>query len=278
MIDILLSTYNGEKYLSEQIDSILNQSYQSWRLLIRDDGSTDTTLAIVEQYTTAYPQKIIKINGPAHNIGVISSFELLLKESAADYIMFCDQDDVWLKDKIEISVQTLFKYENIHGKECPLLIHTDLVVVDEHLQVIHPSFWGYTRLNPDIIEQNKYFLAIANCITGCTILMNKAAKLVSLPFPETILMHDAHIGLKVITNGHIVHISRPTIYYRQHSQNKLGATKYTPLRKKIRQLRNILETNQIRYKAAHPLIFKSFGHYLYQKIKYTFIIHTQKHS
>ena len=275
MIDILLATYNGERYLSEQIDSILNQSYQNWRLLIRDDGSTDKTISIIEQYCTTFPQQIIKINGPSHNIGVISSFELLLKESESDYIMFCDQDDVWLKDKIKISFETLLKKETTYGKTIPLLIHTDLMVVDECLKLINPSFWDYTHLNPNIIELNKYFLAIANCITGCTILMNKAAKNISIPFPDTCLMHDAHIGLKVITNGYILHLSEPTIYYRQHSKNKLGAIKYIPLRKKIGHLCDIIKTNKVRYRAAHPFIFRSIGHYLYQKIKYSLIIHNQ---
>jgi len=275
MIDILLATYNGERYLSEQIDSILNQSYQNWKLLIRDDGSTDKTISIIEQYCTTFPQQIIKINGPSHNIGVISSFELLLKESESDYIMFCDQDDVWLKDKIKISFETLLKKETTYGKTIPLLIHTDLMVVDECLKLINPSFWDYTHLNPNIIELNKYFLAIANCITGCTILMNKAAKNISIPFPDTCLMHDAHIGLKVITNGYILHLSEPTIYYRQHSKNKLGAIKYIPLRKKIGHLCDIIKTNKVRYRAAHPFIFRSIGHYLYQKIKYSLIIHNQ---
>ena len=99
MIDILLSTYNGEKYLNEQIISIQNQSEKDWRLLVRDDGSSDNTLRLLE-YFASQDKRIILIKDDKGNLGVVRSFEILLAQSNADYIMFADQDDVWLANKI----------------------------------------------------------------------------------------------------------------------------------------------------------------------------------
>ena len=104
MIDILLSTYNGEVFLGELIDSVMGQTYQDCRLLVRDDGSTDGTLGILRTYQDNYPQRIVLTNDMLGNVGVIKSFELLLANSSSEYIMFCDQDDVWLPNKVELSV------------------------------------------------------------------------------------------------------------------------------------------------------------------------------
>ena len=274
MIEILLSTYNGEQFLSEQIDSIIHQSFTDWKLIIRDDGSSDSTNAIIESYCNLLPEKICKLNGRTDNIGVIRSFELLLSECQSEYIMFCDQDDVWLPNKIERSFFEIKLLEKKHTADSPLLVHTDLIVVDEELTIINKSFWNFTHLNPDIIERNSYFLGIANCVTGCTMLFNSAAKKVALPFPENCLMHDAHIALAVKKHGYITHIAEPTINYRQHSKNKLGAIQFVSLTERVKQLNDVVKTNKIRYKAAHPIIFKSVIHYLYYKILYTLVIHT----
>ena len=274
MIEILLSTYNGEQFLSEQIESIITQSFTDWKLIIRDDGSTDSTKSIIDHYCRLFPEKIFKLNGRTDNIGVIRSFELLLSECKSDYIMFCDQDDVWLPNKIEISFQEIKRLESMYTANYPLLVHTDLIVVDEELRTVNSSFWSFTQLNPDIIEQNKYFLGIANCVTGCTMLFNSAAKKVALPFPNNCLMHDAYIALTVKKHGYMAHIAEPTIKYRQHSKNKLGAIQFASLKERMKQINDVIKINKIRYEAAHPIIFTSIVQYLYYKALYTLIIHT----
>jgi len=182
MIDILLSTYNGITYLREQIESILNQSFADWYLIIRDDGSMDDTAVVIDEYCKQYPQKIKKITDNLGNLGVIRSFEILLENSTANYIMFCDQDDYWLPDKIYISFNKIKQMENQFGNNIPLLVHTDLKVVDKNRNLISESLWKYTKLKPEILDANIYYMSLCNCVTGCTVLINKKAKEISLPF------------------------------------------------------------------------------------------------
>ena len=112
-LDILLATYNGEKFLKEQINSLLDQSYKNWKLLIRDDMSTDCTMAILSDYISKYPDKI-KLLKSNKRLGPCQSFNYLLQKSDSDYVMFCDQDDIWLPEKIELSLKKMRSLEKIH--------------------------------------------------------------------------------------------------------------------------------------------------------------------
>ena len=144
-IYILLSTYNGEKYLKEQLDSLFSQSYKDFKLIVRDDGSNDKTLDILKKYD-------IELLPSFGNLGVKKSFEKLLKYASenneAKYFMFCDQDDVWKSDKIEKTLKKMQELENLYGNNMPLLIHTDLEVVNENLKTINHSMWQYEKINP----------------------------------------------------------------------------------------------------------------------------------
>lgn len=134
-VNILLSTYNGEQFLAEQVKSIQEQTYQEWQLLIRDDGSSDGTVEVIKQLA-AQDSRIHFINeNQVENVGVIKSFHALLKHSEADLYCFSDQDDFWLPEKISLQVAEAKKY----SQDKPLLIYTDLKVVDENLSVLHES-------------------------------------------------------------------------------------------------------------------------------------------
>jgi glycosyltransferase involved in cell wall biosynthesis len=222
-IDILLATYNGQEYLAEQIDSILVQSSQDWQLLIRDDESSDNTLSIIRDYLSRYSSKIKLIEDNDRHIGAKFNFQRLLEHSTAEYIMFCDQDDVWLKQKIEVTLKAMrISEENYPNK--PILVHSDLIVVDEHLKKIDDSLWSYQknwpRKNDDLSR-----IIFQNIATGCTIMINRKAKNVSMPIPKDAIMHDWWIALKVAELGKIVHISDQLVLYRQHSGNLVGAKK-----------------------------------------------------
>jgi glycosyltransferase involved in cell wall biosynthesis len=272
MVDILLSTYNGEKYVVEQIDSILNQSFSNWQLIIRDDGSVDNTLNIIDDYCKRFPNKIRKITDAKGNVGVIRSFEILLGNTEAEYIMFCDQDDLWLSNKIEDSLDKMKQMESQYGN-IPLLVHTDLIVVDKNRDLICKSFWQYSALEPEILDKNIYYLSICNCITGCTVLINKKAKEVSLPFVSPIEMHDVWIALHVKKYGEIDYLDIPTIEYRQHGLNQYGAKPASfSIIKKILNIKTIIQKNRQKYQYYHPFVFKSVFQYLYYKIKYFFVI------
>lgn len=220
MIDILMATYNGERYLGQQIDSILAQSHQDWQLLIRDDGSDDNTKNIIEDYAARYPDKIRLITDNEGHLGLCLNFAKLLEYADNEYIMFSDQDDVWLPNKIELTLETMKEAEKTHPDK-PLLVHTDLKVVDSDLKTIADSMWSYHRIFPDI-SNNLKDLMIRNVVTGCTAMINKKAKEISMPIPEEARVHDWWIAMNVAKQGKIVSVSTPTVLYRQHSANIIG--------------------------------------------------------
>lgn len=224
-ITILLATYNGERYLEEQLDSLFAQTYKNFEILVRDDGSSDKTMKIVESFQDIYPSQIKILNDGFGNISSAHSFMRLLEESDGEYFMFCDQDDVWMKDKIKHSVQKMQELEMQYGKTMPLLVFSDLRVVDEKLGMIDTSFWHYQKLDPDISADWKRLLA-QNVITGCTVIINKEAKSVSLPFVLYDMMHDHWIGVNVAKYGRVDWLSEQTVLYRQHSTNVAGAHRF----------------------------------------------------
>lgn len=220
-IDILLSTYNSEEYIEDLLNSLLNQSYTSWKLIVRDDGSTDNTLALLNHFTKTNSTKITIIDNDSRRLGPKLSFEKLLENSNSNYIMFCDHDDYWLPNKIMDSLEHLLKLEKRNPNK-PVLVFTDLTIVDQTLKVIHSSFWKYSKVNPNNIF-NTYKLLINNPAPGCTCIINKEVKKVVLPFPDQVIMHDWWIALKTSEQGITGYLNKSTILYRQHKKNKIGA-------------------------------------------------------
>ena len=153
-VDILLATYNAQRYIKEQLDSILNQSFSDWNLIVYDDGSNDDTLSIINTYVDRYPEKIKFISNNNRFGSALGSFSFLLTVSNSQYTMFCDQDDVWDKDKIEKTLKKMKELENAFG-DIPLLVHTDLEVVNEDLQTIDKSFFHYEQITPAMNELNR---------------------------------------------------------------------------------------------------------------------------
>ncbi len=267
-VDILLSTFNGEKYLRELIDSVLGQTYPDWTLWVRDDKSTDGTPAIIADYSARYPGKIRQVE-TQRNLGVIRSFEELLKNSTADRIFFCDQDDVWLPTKVEETLQALDAAE----EQCagiPIGVFTDLRVVDEHLQTLSESFWRYSKISPKLITTFDQ-LCVHTVATGCTLLINKEAKEASLPFCEETRMHDAWITLNILkNNGKLIPLEKQTVLYRQHGDNVVGAKNENEsyFLSRIHNLRAVWENNQKQWRMIRKLGFNSPVKYLYNKVRY----------
>lgn len=266
MIDILLATYNGEQFLREQLDSILAQTYQNWQLFVRDDGSTDNTREIIKHYTQSYPEKFIVYTDKLGNIGPKRSFEELLTHCAKnEYIMFCDQDDVWLPEKIELFVQKMHEVE-AQFANLPLVVHGDMIVVDKNLDSIHPSFWQYSHIRPEILDDKLYFLAICNTITGCSCLFNNKAKQYMLPISKQAYMHDAWLGLTTLKNkGKIIPIFEPTMLYRQHNTNTLGALDYQKVRFDVAFKKKM--ATQV-YHQAKDVVFKNKLEFWFYKVIY----------
>ena len=220
-IDILLATYNGDKYLSEQINSILSQTILEWKLIIRDDGSTDKTVQIINHYVKTYPDKITQIVDTDKNLGVTHNFERLMKYSTAPYIMFCDQDDIWQSDKIKISFSKIKMMEEQYGTDVPLLVYTDLAVCDEEGMLIKDSFWKYQGADPSLPKHFAKAL-IQNNATGNTFIFNRALLQKALPFSEEAVMHDWWVALVALYLGKIDYVADQTLFYRQHGTNVSG--------------------------------------------------------
>lgn len=223
MIQILLATYNGAKYLEAQLDSLLAQTCRRWTLIAHDDGSNDPTLDILRAYQLNH-HDVIEILEDGLTFGnARDNFAHLLTASTAEYVMFCDQDDVWLPDKIEKTFHKMQALESLHPS-FPVVVHTDLEVVDESLCSIAPSMFEYQGLDKSI--KSLLQILAKNSVTGCTMMMNRQAITVSLPILPSAVMHDWWIAAMVIKHKGVVEfIDEPLIHYRQHSSNSVGAKK-----------------------------------------------------
>jgi glycosyltransferase involved in cell wall biosynthesis len=221
-IDILLATYNGAVYLPAQLDSLLAQTHKDWRVLARDDGSSDSTLSVLETYARNYPEqfKIIRDEGRA---GAKVSFSRLIAASSAPYIAFCDQDDVWKPEKLELLLKALRAAERYAEPRTPLLAHCDLEVVNEKLELVNPSFWAYQGIDP--VRDGLSRLLVQNVVTGCAMLCNRALVDVATPIPESAFMHDYWLALIASALGRIIPVRHALVRYRQHGRNTLGAKK-----------------------------------------------------
>ena len=223
-IHILLSTYNGEQFLAEQIQSIQNQTVQDWKLLIRDDGSRDRTREIIQEFV-AQDSRIHWINeNESKNLGVIKSFHNLAQFEEADVYFFSDQDDVWLPQKLELSLAEARKYP----AEMPLLVYMDLTVVNQDLEVLSSSMIRSQsgHANTELVQE-----LTENTVTGGVAMVNHA--LIQLwNQTEDILMHDWYLALLATAFGKLVYIDQPGELYRQHEHNVLGARTWSKRIKK----------------------------------------------
>lgn len=263
---ILLTTYNSEKYLESQINSLYNQTFLDWDLYISDDGSQDNTLNIIAIFKNLH-SNIYLITSPMKKIGPKLNFLNLLSIVSADYYMFCDHDDVWLSHKISVSLEAIRSMEQKYGN-IPILIHTDLQVVDFNLNIISPSFWSYSHIPVNLVSSFEY-LSVSNSVTGCTMLINKNAKNVSFPVSSYSTMHDHWIALCVSSNGGIVFpIHEATILYRQHGDNSIGARRVDLdyLIGKIYAILSVIRNNYILYKMANACRSTSLWCFLRYKI------------
>lgn len=226
LVEILMATYNGEKFLSEQIDSIIYQSYRNIRLLIHDDGSIDRTLYIVKKYQKQYPDKVFLIEDGIKCGGAKENFAHLMRFAKANYIMFSDQDDVWIEDKIEITLKKMLECERRFGKNTPIIIHTDLKVVDTNLKTLSKFFWDYCKINP--YNNSLRHLLLLNTVTGCASMINRALLINSMPVPKDAMVHDWWVALVcTYLNGHIEPLPKQTVLYRQHRANTIGAKEFS---------------------------------------------------
>ena len=223
MITIIMAVYNGQEYIREQLESLKDQTYTEWRLVIRDDRSSDKTAEIVKKFSDEVEQEVIfqvneKPSGSAKN-----NFALLINDAKeSDYVMFCDQDDIWKKDKIEITFNKMKQVEERYGRDFPLLVHGDVEVIDENGNINADSMFEMSHINADSKLPQ---ILIQNHVTGCTMMCNKKliAGISEYASSEYIIMHDYLAALYASVFGKIEVIKKPLLSYRQHSGNSVGA-------------------------------------------------------
>lgn len=213
VVDILMATYNGEKYIKKQLDSILSQSYGDFKLYISDDNSKDKTVSIIKEYQKKYPEKIYLSINYENSGSPMKNFLNLIKSSKADIIFTCDQDDIWDKDKVEITIKQFKDNE-------PTLVHTDLRVIDENDRLLFKSMIKQQKI--DVKRDKLNNLIVQNIVTGCTMAINRALAEI-LKDIEDINVHDWYIANVASIYGKIIFIDRATISYRKHSLNECGA-------------------------------------------------------
>ena len=219
-IDILMAVKNGERFIAEQIDSILAQTFQDFRLIIRDNGSSDSTPAIIADYVQKYPDKIQAVHDDVDcTRSFTRNFMQLLTYAEADYVMFTDADDYWLPYKIQVSLWHIKDAERRNpGK--PIYIFSGLNVVDEDLQ----SMDVVLEVNPQKAEYQKVTnLLLSNIVSGCTSILNKALYSKCKGYIERMpFAHDSFLGALAAACGVVEHIPAAMILYRQHKHNASG--------------------------------------------------------
>lgn len=222
-VDILLATHNGEKYLDEQIRSIIEQTWSDWRLLISDDQSSDTTREIVNRWIECDSR--ITLVSVEKKGSAVRNFMSLLPHAEADLVMFCDQDDVWMPDKIAKSVRASTRAGDA---ENPLLVCSDVHVVDRDLKLLSQSFIRSSALRTEGFSLSRTLTQ--NPALGCTILINKSLLEIVRQKPadmDRVIMHDWWLSIAACAFGSIVYLDEPLMWYRQHGGNDVGAKTYS---------------------------------------------------
>ena len=220
VIEVVLPTYNGAAYLRQQVASIDQQTLRPQRLLVRDDGSTDGTQELLVVLKTEYGNWLHLLPSE-ENLGCSANVNRLLEATKAPYVALADQDDVWLPHKLEASLALLKQLERCQGEQTPLLVHSDLELVNGDGTLLGCTYLQRQRLDPMLTAPEH--LVLTNVVTGCTVLLNRALLKQALPIPAEALMHDWWLALVASRFGEIAFLPDPTVQYRQHGANVLGA-------------------------------------------------------
>jgi glycosyltransferase involved in cell wall biosynthesis len=236
-VQILLSTYNGEKYLVDQLNSIKWQSYRPLEVLIRDDGSTDRTLEILEGFIKANVELCVRFVA-GNKVGVIRSFlDLLASSDEVEFFAFCDQDDYWKQEKLSAAVAKL----QAAPRHIPVMFCSRTELVDSELNKL--GIW------PALPERGAGLgnALVQNIAVGCTIVLNKAARdcIIKKQVDDSkLIMHDWWIYLCVSAFGIVIFDQEPGILYRQHGNNAMGGS--TGLLQRLKKRMNNFKKNGFR--------------------------------
>ena len=219
-IDVVIPVFNGVRYLEEQIESIANQTFPPTRLILRDDGSTDGSLDLIFNLQKRYGDWLLVLPAGV-NLGCIGNINCLLSATSAPYVALADQDDVWIKDKLERSLDLLRSLESSYGAESPILVHSDLELINASGLRLGTTYFQRQHLHPRRVAPEE--LVLSNVVTGCTLLCNRSLLRQALPIPKPALMHDWWLALVASVFGRLELLEGVTVRYRQHDSNVLGS-------------------------------------------------------
>ena len=222
-IEILMAAYNGAPYIREQVDSILCQTDTNWHLTVSDDGSTDGTDAILDEYARRYPDKVRRVVSGRRFGGAREHFFWLTAQCDSAYLAFSDQDDVWYGDKLKALRRAVQDAESRLGRDTPILVFSDQTVTDEKLNTLSPSLMRYQK---QYFERFDYrSILMQNVVTGGAMMANRALAQLALQCADTsqVIMHDWWMAAVAARFGEIVYIDEPLGAYRQHGHNSVGA-------------------------------------------------------
>jgi len=253
MITVLMATWQGKEYVGEQLESILAQTRAVDRIVISDDGSTDGTLEILQEYKDRYPQQIELINhgkdeygshlnGAAANFFYLLRRECSLESSSSDYWFLSDQDDIWMNDKVEKMVGKINEVQEGVESGSPILLYSDVKVVDGNKHILSDSLFAYQHMNPDRVEFSE--VLVENPVTGGAAMFNQALLKLVAKTPASCIMHDWWLALAASCFGSIICLQEPLGYYRQHERNVMGAQRTGSLKDLIRRMNRSREVEE----------------------------------
>ena len=240
-VTVAMATYNGATHLREQLASIYAQTHPSLDVLVCDDGSTDGTLELLEEYAA---QGRLTLHRGGQKLGPALNFGRAMALAETEYVALCDQDDIWDRDKIERCLRQMRSVEEAVGKQTPVLVYTDARTIDASGRETCSSLYKHLRRDP---TQNGFSRLLAgNIVWGCTTFMNRALVDAALPVPACAPMHDSWLAIVAGALGVVSYLAEPTLKYRQHSTNVFGATRPSTKRKLVKALRSGLKSEEYR--------------------------------
>lgn len=211
-ISVVMATYNGEKYLTEQLESILSQTLPPEEIIVCDDRSNDGTVYILERFAK---EGSIRFYINDITLGVINNFKKASSlAKSANFIAFADQDDIWLPHKLQTLAEKILNHTD---QNFPAMVFSDLSIINKVGEIINNSLWNKFTIDPD--KQTFKTLLTRNIVPGCTMLINSHMRQELLNMPDTVYMHDAWLTFVAYTFKNYAYVKQPLVYYRQHDSN-----------------------------------------------------------
>ena len=234
---VLLTAYNGSRYLPALLDSLASQTDPDFTVMMQDDGSADGTPAVLSDFAARDSRFVFGTEQGMH-LGAAGNFISLIRQANADYLLLCDQDDLWEPDKVAVLKQAILDLEKQYGADTPLLVHSDCSLIDEYGNQIGDSFFSHQGWDPAAVTLPR--LLVQNNVTGCTLIMNKPLQKLIAGHAEAkeLFMHDWFAALTAASFGRIAFVNRPLTRYRQHAGNEIGASSRSLLARGLAALKN----------------------------------------